>query len=126
MKRFLLVLISLSLFGFMNGNVIASESAVQKESTSVSSESEYKCTVTVYARGSRDTWLYEGATVSGQASGGFTKDVKTDSKGRATLIWHSGSTLKAIYIKGTGLTDTSVKFEGNYEDGGSYTFYIDA
>lgn len=60
--------------------------------------------------GSRGTWLYEGATVSGLARGGFTDDVRTDSKGRATLIWYSNSDFKAIYVKGTGLTDTSVKF----------------
>ena len=80
----------------------------------------------MYAKGSRDTWLYEGATVSGEARTGFTKDVKTDSKGRATLVWYSSSSLKAIYVKGTRFGETSTKFEGPFEDGGSYTFYIDA
>ena len=99
---------------------------VKTDGTTTVADREYSCTVTVYARGSRQTWLYESASVSGETSMGFTKEVRTDSKGRATLVWYSRSGVKAIWVKGTGLFDTHVKFEGPFEDGGSYTFYIDA
>lgn len=128
MKKFITLCITALLYAvFASFGTQATEPAPKKSDAAPTvAAREYSCTVTVYAKGSRDTWLYEGATVSGLASGGFTKDVKTDSKGRATLVWSSSSELKAIYVKGTGFGDTSVKFEGRYEDGGSYTFYIDA
>ena len=98
---------------------------VKSDGTTTVADREYSCTVTVYARAGRQTWLYESASVIGETSNGFTKEVTTDSKGRATLVWYSRR-LKAIYVKGTGLFDTHVEFEGPFEDGGSYTFYIDA
>lgn len=130
MKKFLLLCLSAGLLACaasFTANATEPEQN-ESESTVISSETEYRCTVTVYARSNGQTWLYESATVSGQVkgSGGFTKDVKTDSKGRATLVWYSSDELKVIWVKGTGLFDTSVKFEGSYRDGGSYTFYIDA
>jgi len=128
MKKFISLCITAMLSAVLSsvGTQATEPASSKSEGTSTVTEREYKCTVTVYAKGSRDTWLYEGATVSGMASGGFTEDVKTDSRGRATLVWHSSPELKAIYVKGTGFGATSVKFEGRYEDGGSYTFYIDA
>lgn len=82
-------------------------------------ETEYSCTVTVYKKDGDQTWPYYYATVAGKNSSGFTKDVKTDKKGKAVLIWYSNTDLNAIYVDGK-------KFEGRYENGGSYTFYVDA
>lgn len=128
MKRFITLCITAMIYAvFASAGTQATEPAPQKSDAATTvAPREYSCTVTVYAKGSRSNWLYEGATVTGLASGGMTKDVKTDSKGRATLVWSSGSELKAIYVKGTRFGETSTKFEGPFEDGGSYTFYIDA
>ena len=128
MKRFIVFCITAfvcAAFASVGAQAARPVTKKTNETTTVA-EREYKCTVTVYARGNRSTWPYENATVSGLTKNGFTKDFKTDSKGRATIIWYSNSDLKAIYVKGTGFTDTNVKFEGTFEDGGSYTFYIDA
>jgi len=98
----------------------ASESDSVPTDNAVSlNETEYSCTVTVYKKDGDQTWPYYYATVAGKNSDGFTKDFKTDKSGKAVLIWYSDSDLNAIYVDGK-------KFEGRYENGGSYTFYVDA
>ena len=117
------ILSLLLLAGPINDGLAVDEPSVAIEAAAATSmEEEYSCTVTVYKRSSSgQTWAYEYATVSAQLTNGlFTSNFTTDSRGRAKIVWHVNKDLKTIFVKGV-----SKGYDGRYEDGGSYTIYVD-
>lgn len=62
----------------------------------------YWCQIQVLKNGRRD-WPYEYAKVSGEVHGflgGYTQEVRTDSRGIATLEWSSDERLDKIFVSG--------------------------
>lgn len=110
-------------FFAMSSFIVTESSSSSSDLNADRAEKTYSCTVTVYKRAKNgQTWPYEYATVAGNVkglTGGMTKDVKTDSKGKAVIEWYSDADLGAIYVGGK-------KFPGTYVNGGSYTIYVDA
>ena len=108
------------------GTVCLANDEVQPNSESTNNTSALEvtaplsgtCTVKVYWRSNGKTYPYKDCKVQGQNSDGFCKTVYTNSDGEVSLSWVGSGNLFAIYINGK-------EYDGKYENGGTYTFYVE-
>jgi len=97
--------------------IVSMSFVLNSDSDEFSPQSDNSCTVIVkYSGGSPASSVKVSTEVGGGISCVGGRTFYTDSNGEATVYWSEGCKLTYIYIDGTS-------YKGDYEDGGTYTFY---